>query len=299
MLSEKIKKEQMAFTWRQMMPSVLKAIRSKTKLPEVIEKLENDSEYKDIYEKWDNLSLDEMRDAWDKVTLLLSKTAYATRPYCMRCGDCCAKSSPTLYNEDLPLFMNNVLDSTNVFTLRKGEIGYSPQERRTVTLGEEMLKVKEVQSDEGQCIFFKDKQCTIYDDRPAQCRTLECWNPEGFKSLSALKPLNRKAVLTETHPFWKIIASHEERCSLTDLRNILEGNKDMDAADEEKVLDIVFYDQHVRIFMKEKADMKDDDMDFYFGQPAIRTLSACGYVVEEQEGQRPRVKKLAEQAQAG
>lgn len=34
---------------------------------------------------------------------------------------------------------------------------------------------------EGPCMFLEDKRCTVYDDRPTQCRTWPFW-PENMKA---------------------------------------------------------------------------------------------------------------------
>ncbi|MDD5452318.1 MAG: YkgJ family cysteine cluster protein [Desulfovibrionales bacterium] len=291
MLTERIDRDQFGILWRQIMSSLLKAAHSKAKLTEVIKAVEEDPAYKEIYEKWDGLTPEEMAEAWQKTNTLMTKAIYATRPYCVRCGDCCQESSPTLYEEDLALLMNGVLDKKDIMTLRKGEIGYSPKEGRTVILTEELIKVKE-EGDEGPCIFYKDKGCGIYENRPRQCRTLECWNPESFEVFSSLTPLDRKAILPEDNPLWEVIAAHEKRCSHELLSSILEKGQELDHTSEDKALDIILYDLHVRMFMEETLGIKKEDMDFLFGRPALQTLSAYGYRLEGEEGQPTKIVKI-------
>lgn len=288
MLIEKISRDQFVNLWKQPMPSLLKAVHSKVKLSEVVRAIEEDPVYKEILEKWDSLTLEEMRQAWEKTNSLMTKAAYATRPYCVRCGDCCKESSPVLYREDLSLLTDGILDKGNVFTLRKGEIGYSPKEGRTVVLAEEMIKLKEI-GGEDQCLFYKEGGCSIYDNRPLQCRTLECWNPESFEPLSSSKYLDRKNILGEDHPLWEIIAAHEKRSSHEVLTSILEKGQELDPASEEKALGIIFYDLHVRMFMEEKVGLKREELDFFFGRPVTKTLSACGYCLEGEPGQPTRM----------
>ncbi len=38
----------------------------------------------------------------------------------------------------------------------------------------------------GDCVFFEDRRCGIYEDRPTQCRTYPFW-PENLRSEAAWK----------------------------------------------------------------------------------------------------------------
>lgn len=289
MLLERVKRDQMAVLWKQMLPPLLKAIRTKAKMGDIIKIVEEESAYREIYDKWDNLTLEEMGDAWQEIATLMSKAAYATRPYCVRCGECCTKGSPVLCEEDLHLFSDGTLSAKDVFTLRIGEFGYSPQDEKNIVLEKELIKIKEVQ--DGPCIFYMNDQCGIYEDRPIQCRTLECWNPEGFSVIASLTPLNREIILTTDHPLWDVIAAHEKRTSHEILRGILESPERMDEAAEEKALDIILYDLHVRMFLEEKLEISKEELPLYFGYPVMRTLSDCGYSLEAEEGEETRIVK--------
>ncbi len=61
---------------------------------------------------------------WNQIRERLIKAAYTTRPYCIRCGQCCSTGSPTLLAEDLDLFRKDVLKPAQVITIRKGEPVY-------------------------------------------------------------------------------------------------------------------------------------------------------------------------------
>jgi hypothetical protein len=122
---------------------------------------------------------------------------------------------------------------------------------------------------------------------------LECWNPESFEVFSSLKPLDRRAILAEGHPLWEVITAHEKRCSPEVLSSILEKGQELDqTTSEDKALDIILYDLHVRMFMEEKVGMKKEEMDFFFGRPALQTLSAYGYRLEGEEGQPTKIVKI-------
>src|SRR5208337_3602192 len=101
----------------------------------------------------------------------LVKAAYATRPYCIRCGTCCTKGSPTLNMHDLELFTNNIVRPSDLLTIRKGELARAAGSDELERTEKELVKIQEVPGN-NTCIFFKsgEKECSIYESRPLQCR---------------------------------------------------------------------------------------------------------------------------------
>ena len=103
------------------------------------------------------------------------------RTHCIRCGECCLKSSPTLQKEDVPLVTDGRIRWRRLFTIRPGEIVLDPLEDGLKITESEIIKVRE-NPERGGCIFYRDekKACAIYEDRPVQCVALACWDPEDF-----------------------------------------------------------------------------------------------------------------------
>ena len=114
-----------------------------------------------------------------QVSECLLKAAYATRPYCIRCGTCCAKGSPTLTVGDLELFTRDIVKPSDVLTIRKGELARSAGCDELERTEQELIKIREAPGNNA-CVFFRpgDKECSIYESRPLQCRRQECWNPQ-------------------------------------------------------------------------------------------------------------------------
>ncbi len=143
----------------------------------------------------------------------MEKAAYATRPYCLRCGDCCRQGSPTLYVEDMTILRQGIIKRLDLLTLRPGEIGFSNATQDLVLLPEERIKIKEKPGGR-ECLFLdsETKGCSIYEDRPLQCRVMECWNPDNFQGLNSHTFLSRKELLNPDDPLIPIIESHTKRC---------------------------------------------------------------------------------------
>lgn len=86
---------------------------------------------------------------------------------CTKCGNCCAKICPSITGNDI----NRLSKRLNI-----------PAE-------EVQKQYTEFDEEEGElffkdipCSFLKDKKCTIYDDRPEDCRSFPHIHKEHFTS---------------------------------------------------------------------------------------------------------------------
>ncbi len=221
-------------------------------------------------------------ETWTKVRERLLKAAYATRPYCVRCGECCTKGSPTLFEKDMDIFYSDVIRPGLLTTVRKGEIAYSNVTEEFAAADEEMVKIREF-PETRTCIFFEEKGsvCTIYDSRPFQCRIQQCWNPARHEDVSHLPKLKRKALLGDTGPLWQLIEAHEERCSHAQLSRAVARLSATKGQTVAEVLEILRLDHYMREFVVEKFELPYDLMDFFFGRPLTRAVTAYGLKVDE------------------
>jgi len=225
-------------------------------------------------------------DIRKQVAECLLKAAYATRPYCIRCGTCCAKGSPTLSVHDLQLFTRDIIKPTDVSVIRRGELARSAGGDELKRSERELLKIREVQGD-NTCIFFRpgDKECSIYDSRPLQCRRQECWNPQNPAEIAEQEMMARETLLRETGPLWEIIQRHEERCSHEQLSRVMAKLEATKGHAVEELLELLRFDQHVRHFLVEKLNLAPNTLDFFLGQPLSSAIEAYGLrVVEEPDG---------------
>jgi Fe-S-cluster containining protein len=213
----------------------------------------------------------------------LLKAAYATRPYCIRCGTCCEKGSPTLLEEDITLFTGNVLKPEHVFTIREGEMVYSSLKEDVEPATEEMIKIKE-KPDDHTCLFFRKqgKVCSIYDTRPQQCRAQECWNPGSAEQISDKPRLNRSPILQPTGALWDIIQRHEDRCSHRKFTRVMTRLRATKGQTVHEVLELLSYDEHVRSFVAERFNLDEDTLDFFLGRSLRESLAQHGLMVQDQ-----------------
>jgi Fe-S-cluster containining protein len=264
--------------------TVLWEVGSNTKPQQLIESVKEDLEALAPREAGEEDRSDE--EIWTQIRERLLKAAYATRPYCVRCGTCCTKGSPTLLEEDLDLFLGDLLKPQDVITIRKGEAAYSPAAEELRITEEEMIKIREKDSSKA-CIFYApgDRECRIYPSRPVQCRNQECWNPERYEQVDDSPRLGRKALLESTGSLWDVIQHHEDRCSYAELSRAVAKLGATKGATVQEILDLLGYDHHVREFIAEKFQLAPETMDFFFGRPLSETITMHGLtVVEEPDG---------------
>jgi Fe-S-cluster containining protein len=228
----------------------------------------------------DNRSEEEI---WTQVQELLLKAAYATRPHCIRCGTCCTKGSPTLLEDDMELFSRSILKPAHLVTIRAGEPAYSNQTEELAATPEELIKIRETTGSKT-CVFYEKSgsKCTIYESRPAQCRSQECWNTVASAGIAGVSPINRKRLLEPITNLWEIIQRHEERCSYSEFSRAMTRLGATKGQTVSEILDLLAFDHHVRGFIAEMFGIDPDSMDFFLGRSLQEAIARYGLEVEEQ-----------------
>jgi Fe-S-cluster containining protein len=208
------------------------------------------------------------------------------RTHCIRCGACCLRSSPTLQVEDLHLIEEGRIEKKNLITLRRGELVTDIVKGTVVPSAEELIKVREKTGTKQGCLFYDEteRECSIYDFRPLQCRALKCWDNREIVEVLGRPKMNRSNVVRNGVLF-RLIDEHEKRCGCGALEEHVrripsEGDKAV-----EGLLDLLKFDFHLRPFLSQKLDIPLDEMDFYFGRPLVDRITIYGLtVIREQDG---------------
>lgn len=208
------------------------------------------------------------------------------RTHCIRCGECCLRSSPTLQVDDLHLIEKGHLKEQDLIRLRKGELVADIVHNTVGPAPEEMIKVREKKGDGRGCLFYDEatRACALYDVRPLQCRTLKCWDTREILETLGRPKLKRSHVVQEA-VLAGLIHEHEKRCAYSAVEDCVlrissEGRKAV-----EDLLALVKFDFHLRPFVSRKLDIPADTMDFYFGRPLAETIEDYGLqVIHERDG---------------
>jgi Fe-S-cluster containining protein len=192
------------------------------------------------------------------------------------------KGGPTLHAEDAALFSNGVLNKADVYTLRRGEVVRNIDDTLMV-IEQEMIKIKG-QGESWSCIFYDEKEnaCKIYQERPSECRALQCWDLKGLREVMAKPCLQRVDLIDQGDGIVKIIEAHEKKCAYAILDAAVKESQQGDSEKAaKKILDLLKYDDYMRPFLAEKLKMDPNVMDFFFGRPLKTTIHMHGLCVKE------------------
>ncbi len=269
-------REELTAAWPFLVADVLTQLRSREPSVRFARILRDRPEIGRIFEAWDELDEPSRGLAWDRLGRLLTEAAYATRPYCVRCGECCRRAGPALLQEDLGLIETGVLEPSHLLTLRPGEPGWSPFEDRVVLLDHEVVRIK---SRPGQgCLWYDpDLGCRIYADRPQQCRQLECWNPEAHIASASDRHLGRRDLpLTEAER--RFLDLQEQQAPLAALAAAVEAHRQGDPAGADRAVRLLEADLALRRDAQQ-AGLDPARFDFLLGRPLVMVLPALGLVL--------------------
>lgn len=285
-------REQLEKRW----PKLLAAIAEESKTPADPEKLEadlrNNPDFMALVNGWEDMPTTSQANAWEMLQDRLWEAVRLSRTFCVRCGECCRRGSPVLYDQDRPSLAKGAIKHTDIVTLRRGEPAYSNRAGRIIALDCEQVKLKSA-PDNRTCIFLSPggDACLVYEDRPFQCRILECWDPSRFDTLLKLPPLSRLDLLGKDNPLEPIIRQHDEKCSLDELAQKTGKDGIDDESIREKVMEMILYDLHVREFVIKKFQLSTEVMDFILGRPLAYVCQGFGYKFEVKEDGRPELSR--------
>jgi len=195
---------------------------------------------------------------------------------CIRCGECCEKGGPALHSEDRILLQKGTLRPIHLFTLRAGELAYHPLEERLIELSDEMIKIK---GKDGSCActFYdaQQKACSIYEDRPLECRVLKCWDTEEVEGLFMKDLLSRLDLCPKGSVVEEMISAYERSFSPSRVYGLLSEAASTEGAQETgpEVEQMVSTDEAFRQKVVETLGLKEEELEFFFGRP-VKALVA-------------------------
>ena len=269
-------REVMASLWQEYLEDLLGGSLKNARNLLVRQAVEKAGGFPEIYRTWNDLSPEERARAWRRLINAARAELEATRETCLRCGDCCLRSGPTLLISDLELLQKELITWNDLYTLRPGDLGAS-REGAPVALQEERLKIREVPGSQ-QCTFYQAaiQACRIYDHRPEQCRRQHCWG-EPPPPPAPGEFLTREHLFTQVPGLWDLIRAHKERCDLQRLRESLEEV----AAGREEASEVLFealhFDHYLRKMLQEEWGLAPAVTELILGRPVTRFLKDMGF----------------------
>jgi Fe-S-cluster containining protein len=209
-----------------------------------------------------------------------------SREHCIRCGECCLKSSPTLLESDLPLIENQIIKYREIYTIREGELVNDNIKEVPAFTKNELIKIKEKNGVKGGCIFYseRDKSCSIYSHRPTQCSAFKCWETNEFMDVYKGSKLDRIDLIKDS-VLLGLIKEHGKRCGYSTIKGYVEEIEDQGERVLDKIIDILKFDHQIRPFISQKMQLDPEQMDLYFGRPLTETIAMFGLqVIKENDG---------------
>ena len=212
---------------------------------------------------------------------------------CKRCGTCCMKGGPALHRDDKELVEQGYVPLNCLYTLRKGEIALDNVRGRLIEVSEDIVRLKSAEGS-GACILFEAEknECSIYLDRPLECRALKCWDTRDIQEAYAEERLSRKEILEKSPDFAELAGYHESKCDYRKIREliaVLDDGKNKDAL--EQLREILAFDDHLRGLVLEKTSFDEGFLDFLFGRPLKQVLPGMGLKVVKKDGKYVLSKK--------
>jgi Fe-S-cluster containining protein len=202
---------------------------------------------------------------------------------CIRCGTCCEKGGPGFHQEDRMLIDKGLIPSRCLFTIRQGELAYDNVQRRLMPVESDIIKIKG-KADTWTCIFFDEpnKQCSIYDDRPLECRALKCWDTRQLEKMYAGRRLTRDDLISGVEGLWGLIQDHQKRCDYAKIQNLIQDLAGSPKNNARRELgEIIKFDIEMRELVVSKGGMDPEMLDFLFGRPLTKTLPNYGIKVRQ------------------
>jgi Fe-S-cluster containining protein len=195
---------------------------------------------------------------------------------CLKCGTCCQNNGPVLHLDDLELIRKKILVPENLVLLRKGEPAMDSILGKPVLLEKELIKIKGKKPGSWTCLFHDTKTCLclIHNDRPVQCRILECWNPQKITEFYNKNTLSRRDLLSKGSALEEIILMHEEKCSAGSLMELLEIKIYSSLNNDQEIKKMISFDIEFRKIFQEKTGISKQCLDYYFGRPLNELIPA-------------------------
>jgi Fe-S-cluster containining protein len=200
---------------------------------------------------------------------------------CLRCGTCCEKGGPCFHREDRVLIEGGQIPSKYLYTIRKGEYAFDNVKNCLVPVASDIIKIRG-QKGSWACIFFdsQKKVCTIYSDRPLECRALKCWDTGELERIYSGSRLTRQDLISQVKELWDLVSDHQARCDYEKIKKLI---KDLDGPRKgrarKKLLEIIQYDAESRKLVVAKGGLDPAMLDFILGRPLTETLPNYGIKV--------------------
>lgn len=195
---------------------------------------------------------------------------------CQRCGTCCRKGGPTLHLEDQELIDSGIIPLKQLITIRQGEPAYDNVTDVIAPATTDIIRIRGLSEGSGICRLYdaEDKGCSIYNQRPAECRALKCWDTREIEKLYSCRRLTRRHLLSKVAGLWELVRDHQERCDYSHVAELASQLKLVHPRPESEkmLLELIRYDESLRQVTCERVGLDPELLPFLFGRPLSFTI---------------------------
>jgi Fe-S-cluster containining protein len=181
------------------------------------------------------------------------------------------------------LIEKGVIPTRYLCTIRKGELANDNVRGGLMRVESDIIKIKG-KNNSWVCMFFdgEKKICTIYNDRPLECRALKCWDTREIEQIYARNRLTRKDLISAIEGLWDLVEDHQARCDYEKIQKLIEGLAGSSRKNSRReLLEIIHYDAEIRELVVSKGGLEPGMLEFLFGRPLTKTLVNCGVKIQK------------------
>ncbi len=175
--------------------------------------------------------------------------------------------------DDADLVAEGSLLPVQLITYRKGEPAWDPAKRELIALPCEMIKIRQVEGGTA-CMLYNasSASCSIYENRPLECRALKCWDTEDIENLFLKDLLYRRALFARSGTLMQLVDAYEKAIPVEDILFFCNAVNTGSPEDRAKALEHMELVAKVDVQFRSQASstlgLGEDDLLFYFGSPA-------------------------------
>lgn len=208
--------------------------------------------------------------------------------HCRRCGTCCLKGGPVLHQEDLELVRQGHIPLRDLITICPGELVHDNVQDQIRATENDLIKVQPQVGGNG-CRYYDASQqgCTIYAQRPIQCRTLKCWDTAALEALYRQNHLTRRDLLGNLPGLWDLVSTHAEKCDhfeITRRAAVFLGHGDGRQKAEAELLECLRYDKSMRDLIHSQGRPDPRLLPFLLGRPLHQRLRPLKLKLVQRKG---------------
>ena len=111
--------------WPEILALIMSRVKSPANPDQLAAELKNAPDFMALIQGWERMPTASQANAWNMIQERLFDAAMATRPFCVRCGECCRRGSPALFGQDLPTLASGAIARKDLVTVRRGERAFS------------------------------------------------------------------------------------------------------------------------------------------------------------------------------